>query len=81
MITSKKIIGERLRHHSDESSAQMRVEQKMHKLGGNEGFVTAAFSNLMILNRKTCNRKSVRHSCCIPEGNTEHSKRRLKLKL
>lgn len=24
----------------------MRVEQKMHKLGGNEGFVTAAFSIL-----------------------------------
>lgn len=44
MIITKNHLG-RLRDHS-ESNAQMKVEQKMHKLGGNEGFFTVALSNL-----------------------------------
>lgn len=46
MMVIKCITWESLKYHTDESSAQIRTEQKMYKLGVNEGFFTAVFNNL-----------------------------------
>lgn len=48
----KYIAWELLKYHRDESSVQIRIEQKMNKLGVNEGFVTVVFCNLKSIKYK-----------------------------
>lgn len=52
MMVIKYITWEPLKYHSGESSIQIRIGQKMHKLSVNEGFVTVDFSNLKSIKYK-----------------------------
>lgn len=52
MMAIKYITRESPKYHSDENSVQIRVEQKMNKLGVNEGFVTAVCGNLKSIKYK-----------------------------
>lgn len=79
MVAIKYSTWELLKYHSDESSVQIRIEQQIHKLGVNEGFVTVVLSNLKGIKYKECNMRSVRHAGYVQVGNTQQSNRSLKL--